>query len=57
MNVTPVSLHSTRGVRDALRGHGWTDGRAGDAAGGIHPLALHLTGLDQGALEALVRVG
>ena len=57
MNVTPVSLHSTRGVRDALRGHGWTDGRAGDAAGGIHPFALHLTGLDQDALEALVRVG
>jgi len=57
VNVTPVSLHSTRGVRDALRGHGWTDGRAGDAAGGIHPFALHLTGLDQDALEALVRVG
>jgi dihydropteroate synthase len=57
VNVTPVALHSTRGVRDALRGHGWTDGRAGDAAGGIHPLALHLTGLDQDALEALVRVG
>jgi dihydropteroate synthase len=57
VNVTPVSLHSTRGVRDALRGHGWTDGRAGDAAGGIHPFALHLTGLDQDALAALVRVG
>jgi dihydropteroate synthase len=57
VNVTPVALHSTRGLRDALRGHGWTDGRAGDAAGGIHPLALHLTGLDQDALEALVRVG
>ena len=54
MNVTPLALHSTRGVRDALRGHGWEDGAGGDAAGGIHPLALHLTGLDQDALEALV---
>jgi dihydropteroate synthase len=57
VNVSPVALHSTRGVRDALRGHGWADGRASDAAGGIHPLALHLTGLSQDALEALVRVG
>jgi dihydropteroate synthase len=57
VNVSPVALHSTRGVRDALRGHGWADGRASDAARGIHPLALHLTGLSQDALEALVRVG
>jgi dihydropteroate synthase len=57
VNVTPLALHSTRGVRDALRGHGWADERAHDAAGGIHPLALHLTGLDQETLEALVRVG
>lgn len=57
MNVTPVALHSTRGLRDALRGHGWADGPASDAAGGIHPVALHLTGLGQDALEALVRVG
>jgi dihydropteroate synthase len=57
VNVTPLALHSTRGVRDALRGHGWADERARDAAGGIHPLALQLTGLDQEALEALVRVG
>jgi dihydropteroate synthase len=57
VNVTPLALHSTRGVREALRGHGWADGLARDAAGGIHPLALHLTGLDQETLEALVRVG
>jgi dihydropteroate synthase len=57
VNVTPIGLHSTRGVREALRGHGWADGLARNAAGGIHPLALHLTGLDQEALEALVRVG
>jgi dihydropteroate synthase len=57
VNVTPVALHSTRGVREALRGHGWADGRARDTAGGVHPLALHLTGLSPDALEALVRVG
>ena len=57
MNVTPLALHSTRGMRDALRGHGWADERARDTAGGVHPLALHLTGLDQDALEALVHVG
>lgn len=57
MNVTPLALHSTGGVRAALRGHGWADELARDAAGGIHPLALHLTGLDQASLEALVRVG
>jgi dihydropteroate synthase len=57
VNVTPVALHSTRGLRDALRGHGWEDDRASDAAGGIHPFALHLTGLSQDGLEALVRVG
>jgi dihydropteroate synthase len=57
VNVTPLALHSTRGVRNALRAQGWSDERARDAAGGIHPLALQLTGLDQDALEALVRVG
>jgi dihydropteroate synthase len=43
-------------VRQALRSHGWDEGRAAAAAGGIHPLAIHLTDLDQGALEALVHV-
>ena len=56
MNVTPLALHSPRAVRDTLRTHGWEEGLAAAAAGGIHPLAFHLTGLDQGALEALVRV-
>ncbi len=56
MNVTPLALHSPRAVRDTLRAHGWEEGLAAAAAGGIHPLAFHLTGLDQGALEALVRV-
>jgi dihydropteroate synthase len=57
VNVTPLALHSPGAVREALRSHGWDDGRARASAGGIHPLAFHLTGLDQGALEALVRFG
>ncbi len=55
MNVTPLALHSPVAVREALRGHGWEEGLAAAAAGGIHSLAFHLKGLDQGALEALVR--
>ena len=57
MNVTPLALHSTGAVRGALRSHGWDDGLARASAGGIHPLAFHLTGLGQAALEALVRFG
>jgi dihydropteroate synthase len=57
VNVTPLALHSPGAVREALRSHGWDDGLARASAGGIHPLAFHLTGLDQGALEALVRFG
>jgi dihydropteroate synthase len=55
VNVTPLALHSPGAVREALRSHGWEDGLARASAGGILPLAFHLTGLDQGALEALVR--
>jgi dihydropteroate synthase len=54
VNVTPLALHSTRAVRDALRSHGWEEALADTAALGLHPTAFHLTGLDQGALEALV---
>jgi dihydropteroate synthase len=54
VNVTPLALHSTRAVRDALRSHGWKEGLADNAALGIEPTAFHLTGLDQGAIEALV---
>jgi len=54
VNVTPLALHSPRALRDALRHHGWDPGVAAVSAGGIHPLAFHLTGLSQGALEALV---
>ena len=56
MTVTPLALHSPRAVGDTLRAHGWEAGRATAAAGGLHPLAFHLTGLDQDALEALVRL-
>jgi dihydropteroate synthase len=41
-------------VREALRSHGWEEGLADTAAAGIQPTAFHLTGLDQGAIEALV---
>jgi dihydropteroate synthase len=54
VNVTPLALHSPRAVRDALRSHGWEDALAETAAVGIHTTAFHLTGLDQGVLEALV---
>jgi dihydropteroate synthase len=56
VNVTPLALHSPRAVRDTLRAHGWDDGQAAAASAGIHPLAFHLTGLDQDTLEALVRL-
>ncbi|MEO6058085.1 MAG: dihydropteroate synthase [Gemmatimonadales bacterium] len=56
MNVTPLAVHSPRAVRDRLRAHGWDDGQAAAASSGIHPLAFHLTGLDQDTLEALVRL-
>lgn len=57
MNVTPLALHSPGAVRDVLRSHGWEDGLARASAGGIHPLAFHLTGLTTVTLEALVRFG
>ena len=54
MNVTPLALHSSRAVREALRSHGWEEGLADNAAIGIETTGFHLTGLDQGAIEALV---
>jgi dihydropteroate synthase len=54
VNVTPLALHSPRAVRDALRSHGWEEALAESAAAGIRTSAFHLTGLDQGAVEALV---
>jgi dihydropteroate synthase len=41
-------------VRKVLRSHGWQEALAENAALGIETTAFHLTGLDQGALEALV---
>jgi dihydropteroate synthase len=55
VNVRPLGFQSERAVREALRSHGWEEGLADTAAHGLHPLAFHLTGLDSGALEALVR--
>ncbi len=55
MNVTPLGFQSERAVREALCSHGWEAGLAETAARGLHPLAFHLTGLEPGALEALVR--
>ncbi len=54
MNVTPLALHSPRAIGDALRLHGWEAALADTAAEGIFGSAFHITGLDQGALEALV---
>ncbi len=54
MNVTPLAVHSSRAVREALRSHGWDEALADTAAVGIETTAFHLTGLDQGAIEALV---
>jgi dihydropteroate synthase len=56
VNVTPLALHSPQAVREALRSHGWEEALADSAAAGIHTAAFHLTGLDQGAIEALVPV-
>ena len=54
MIVTPLALDTARAVREALRGHDWDAGQADTTATGIHPLAFHATGLDAGAIEALV---
>jgi dihydropteroate synthase len=56
VTVTPLAFHSPRAIGDTLRAHGWDDGQAAAAAGGIHPFAFHLTGLDQDTLLALVRL-
>jgi dihydropteroate synthase len=55
VSATPLALHSPLAVRAALRSNGWEDALAATAAGGLSPLAVHLTGLDQDELEALVR--
>ncbi len=55
MNVVPLATHSVRALRDTLLAHGWEAEPADAAASGGEPLALHITGLDDEALEALVR--
>ncbi len=55
MNVVPLATHSVRALRETLLAHGWEAEPADAAAAGAEPLALHLTGLDDPSLEALVR--
>jgi len=55
VNVVPLATHSSRALRDTLLAHGWDVEPADAAANGSEPVALHLTGLDEAALEALVR--
>ena len=55
MNVVPLATHSNRALRETLLAHGWEVEPADAAASGGEPVALHLTGLDDAALEALVR--
>ncbi|HET8624854.1 MAG TPA: dihydropteroate synthase [Gemmatimonadales bacterium] len=55
MNVVPLATHSVKALRDTLRGHGWDAEPAEAAASGAEPIALHLTGLEEQALEALVQ--
>lgn len=57
MNVTPLALHSTRAVREALRAHGWDGLTAATTAEGASAAAFHLQGLDDASLEALVHFG
>ena len=57
MKVVPLAVHSPRAIQDALRSRGWDAGRAADAAGGIHPAAFLLSGVEDPALEALARYG
>lgn len=54
MTIIPLAVHSPRVIEQVLRSHGWDAGRAADAAGGIHPAAFLLTGLEPLALESLV---
>jgi dihydropteroate synthase len=55
VNVVPLATHSVRALRETLLAHGWETEPADAAAGGGEPVALHLTGLNDAALEALVR--
>ena len=54
MIATPLALHSPGAVREVLVRHGWDEGLAAAAAGGVHPLAIHLLDIGRPALEALV---
>jgi dihydropteroate synthase len=55
VNVVPLATHSSRALRETLLAHGWEVEPADAAASGGEPVALHLTGVDDATLEALVR--
>lgn len=53
MNAVPLTLRTPDALAEVLRAHGWAEGLLLDAASGLGPLAVHLTGLDADTLEAL----
>ena len=57
MNVTPLTLRSPAALLDELRARGWDAGTATTTAGGVAPLAVRCTGLEDDTLQALVVFG
>ncbi len=57
MIARTLGAHSPRAVREALRARGWDEVRSDAAADGMAGLAVELSGLDAGVIEALVRHG
>jgi dihydropteroate synthase len=55
VKVIPLAVHSPRAIEEALRSRGWDAGLAGDAAGGTHPAAFLVSGLEPPTVEALLR--
>lgn len=55
MKVTPLAAHSPRAVTETLERHGWEPGKAALAAAACDPVILHLAGLDDTRVEALLR--
>jgi len=57
VNVTPLTLRSPAALLDELRARGWDAGTATTTAGGVTPLAVRCTGLEEDTLQALVVFG
>lgn len=55
MKAELLPVHRPAAFAERLRGLGWDDVRAGSAAGGLGPVALHLTGVGAASLEALTK--